>query len=239
MVSWVMGYMAAVNINVAETDILGNIDGEGMKAWVDNYCQAHPLDTVSKATGALAFELLGRTAEATSPTQPLSQSEVDAMRARLASLWDVKPGIEHPEELFVTVRIHLGRDRRLSAPPQVVSTGSSPRYQAAADAAIRAVLQGQPYEMLRDETYDQWKFMDIDFDPKKIFRALGSAAPSAVFRAFKIKNRLSGKCGPCSTVMPGHGGTTAVSESLTRLATDGTGCKRRRCQGAFATCRGF
>lgn len=101
----------------------------------------------------------------------LSQSELDAMRARLASLWNVQPGIEHPEELFVTVRIHLGPDRRLTQPPQVVSTGSSPRYQAAADAAVRAVLQGQPYNMLRTETYDQWKFMDIDFDPKSMFRS--------------------------------------------------------------------
>jgi outer membrane biosynthesis protein TonB len=101
----------------------------------------------------------------------LSQSELDAMRARLASLWNVQPGVEHPEELYVTVRIRLTPDRRLASPPQVVSTGSSPRYQAAADAAVRAVLQGQPYTMLRDETYEQWKYMDIDFDPKQMFRS--------------------------------------------------------------------
>jgi colicin import membrane protein len=101
----------------------------------------------------------------------LSQSELDAMRARLASLWNVQPGVEHPEELFVTIRIRLGPDRRLAAPPQIVSTGSSPRYQAAADAAVRAVLDGQPYTMLRDETYDQWKYMDIDFDPKQMFHS--------------------------------------------------------------------
>jgi colicin import membrane protein len=101
----------------------------------------------------------------------LSQSELDAMRARLANLWNVQPGVEHPEELFVTVRIRLNPDRRLAAPPQVVSTGSSPRYQAAADAAVRAVLQGQPYTMLRDETYEQWKYMDIDFDPKQMFHS--------------------------------------------------------------------
>ncbi len=101
----------------------------------------------------------------------LSQSELDAMRARLASLWNVQPGVEHPEELFVTVRIRLNPDRRLAAPPQVVSTGTSARYQAAADAAVRAVLEGQPYTMLRDETYEQWKYMDIDFDPKEMFRS--------------------------------------------------------------------
>jgi outer membrane biosynthesis protein TonB len=99
----------------------------------------------------------------------LSQSEMDAMRARLANLWNVQPGTERPEELFVTIRIRLNPDRRLAAPPQIVSNGSSPRYQAAADAAVRAVLQGQPYTMLRDETYEQWKYMDIDFDPKQMF----------------------------------------------------------------------
>lgn len=93
------------------------------------------------------------------------------MRARLASLWNVQPGVEHPEELYVTVRIRLNPDRRLAVPPQVISTGTSPRYQAAAEAAIRAVLQGQPYTMLRDETYEQWKYMDIDFDPKQMFRS--------------------------------------------------------------------
>jgi len=101
----------------------------------------------------------------------LSQSELDAMRARLASLWNVQPGTEHPEELYVTVRIRLNLDRRLAGPPQVISTGSSPRYQAAAEAAVRAVLQGQPYTMLREETYEQWKYMDIDFDPKQMFRS--------------------------------------------------------------------
>jgi hypothetical protein len=103
-------------------------------------------------------------------TQPLSQSELDAMRTRLAALWNVQPGVEHPEELYVTIRVRLNRERRLAAPPQIVSTGSSPRYQAAAEAAVKAVIQGQPYTMLRDETYEQWKYMDIDFDPRNVFR---------------------------------------------------------------------
>jgi hypothetical protein len=106
---------------------------------------------------------------ATSPATPLSQAEIKAMRVRLASLWNVQADAAHPEELRVTVRIRLNRNRRLAAPPQVVSSGTSPEYQAAADAAVRAVVQGQPYTMLRYETYEQWKYMDIDFDPKQMF----------------------------------------------------------------------
>ena len=101
----------------------------------------------------------------------LSQSELDALRARLTQLWNVQAGTERPEELIVDIHIRLTPDRRLAAPPEVVSHGSSPRYQAAAEAAMRAVLQGQPYDMLRTETYEQWKDMIVTFDPRQMFRS--------------------------------------------------------------------
>ena len=99
----------------------------------------------------------------------LSQSELDAMRARLTQLWNVQAGTERPEELVVEVRIRLTKERRLAAAPEVVSRGTSPRYQAAAEAAVRAVLQGQPYNMLRDETYAQWQDIVVTFDPRQMF----------------------------------------------------------------------
>jgi colicin import membrane protein len=101
----------------------------------------------------------------------LSQSELDAMRARLTQLWNVQAGTERPEELVVEVRIRLTRERRLAAAPEVVSRGTSPRYQAAAEAAVRAVLQGQPYNMLRDETYAQWQDIVVTFDPRQMFHS--------------------------------------------------------------------
>ncbi|MBI5262321.1 MAG: protein TolA [Bradyrhizobium sp.] len=109
------------------------------------------------------------TARGTAAT--LSMSEIDAFKARVRDNWNVPPGIEHPEEMVVTLRIQLGSDRRLTAPPQVMSRGNSPRYQAAVDAVVRAVLQGQPYMMFRTETYDLWKDIIIDFDPKEMFRS--------------------------------------------------------------------
>src|SRR3984893_3535464 len=84
----------------------------------------------------------------------LSQSALDAMRARLKGLWNVPAGIEHPEEMVVVVQVRLTPDRRLAAPPQIISRGTSPGYQVAAEAAVRALLQGQPFNMLRAETYD-------------------------------------------------------------------------------------
>src|ERR1700730_15033921 len=42
----------------------------------------------------------------------LSQSELDALRARLTKLWNVQAGTERPEELVVEVRIRVTRERR-------------------------------------------------------------------------------------------------------------------------------
>jgi hypothetical protein len=50
---WVAGYLSGVNMTSDKRDILGDTDGDGVMAWLDNYCQAHPLDKIIKATGSL------------------------------------------------------------------------------------------------------------------------------------------------------------------------------------------
>jgi type IV secretory pathway VirB10-like protein len=103
---------------------------------------------------------------ANAPT--LSQSELDAMRAKLRDHWSPDEAIfERPDQYVVLVRVQLGRDRRLTAPPQVVSTGSGPLYQATAEAAKRAILLSQPFDMLSLSTYDTWKDMEISFNPRE------------------------------------------------------------------------
>src|SRR6266487_1657273 len=100
----------------------------------------------------------------------LSLSELDALRARLAQLWTVPAGAKDPQELVVLVRIKLNRDGRLAAPPVVLSSGKSPLFMAARDSAIRALFRGQPYDMLKPEHYEQWKDVEITFDPRDMIR---------------------------------------------------------------------
>ena len=45
----------------------------------------------------------------------LSQSEIDALRARLMALWSPPVGVQDPNELIVNVTIKLRRDGRLAA----------------------------------------------------------------------------------------------------------------------------
>jgi colicin import membrane protein len=100
--------------------------------------------------------------------ETMSMSELDALRARLASLWNIPAGAKDPRELTVSVRIRLKPDGTLNGPPMVLTSGSSPLFAAARDSAIRAIFRGQPYEMLRPEHYELWKDIEITFDPQML-----------------------------------------------------------------------
>jgi len=100
----------------------------------------------------------------------LSLSELDALRARLAQLWTVPAGAKDPQELVVLIRIKLKPDGRLASPPIVLSSGKSPLFIAARDSAVRALFRGQPYDMLKPEHYEQWKDVEITFDPRDMIR---------------------------------------------------------------------
>jgi outer membrane biosynthesis protein TonB len=100
----------------------------------------------------------------------LSLSELDALRARLAQLWTVPAGAKDPQELVVLIRIKLKPDGTLAAAPIVLSSGKSALFIAARDSAVRALFRGQPYDMLKREHYEQWKDIEITFDPRDMIR---------------------------------------------------------------------
>lgn len=99
----------------------------------------------------------------------LSQSELDAMRARLMKLWNPPAGVQNPQELVVRIRIKLGRDGRLEGPPIVLTSGRGTIFETARDNAIRALFRGQPFNMLSPSTYETWKEIEITFDPRDMY----------------------------------------------------------------------
>jgi hypothetical protein len=47
---WVLGFLSGIAVMGDESvDPLRRMDAEGVWAWVDNYCQAHPIETISSA----------------------------------------------------------------------------------------------------------------------------------------------------------------------------------------------
>jgi len=122
-----------------------------------------------EATGDAINNTLALGAPAAVAAQ-LTQSELDALRARLAQLWNPPAGAQNPQELVVAIRMRLKPDGTLNGPPMVMTSGQSPSFMASRDSAVRAILRGQPFDMLRPETYEQWKDIEITFDPRDMIR---------------------------------------------------------------------
>ena len=102
----------------------------------------------------------------------VSRGELDELRAKLISLWNPPAGVSaHPDQYVVTIRIKLSGDHRLVGQPEVLTKGDGSLFEATRDSAVRAVLEGQPYDMLSLTTYDQWKEIDINFDPREVVGA--------------------------------------------------------------------
>ena len=95
----------------------------------------------------------------------LSQSEIDALRARLMALWSPPVGVQDPNELIVNVTVRLRPDGRLAAPPFARVNGRSVAAMASRDSALRAILTSQPFDMLKPENYERWKEIELTFDP--------------------------------------------------------------------------
>jgi outer membrane biosynthesis protein TonB len=99
----------------------------------------------------------------------LSQSEIDALRAKLMALWNPPVGMQEANNTQVTIRIRFKRDGTLATGPQVLTSGTGAQFDAMRDSAVRAVFVGQPYTMLRPDHYDIWKEIDFTFDTKQMF----------------------------------------------------------------------
>jgi TolA protein len=98
----------------------------------------------------------------------LTANDIAALSGQIGRCWNIPVGGLGAETIIVKIRIQLNRDGTLMRQPEIRNQGSSPFFQAAADAALRAVLQCQPYS-LPPEKYEAWKDLPLSFDPKKMF----------------------------------------------------------------------
>jgi len=100
----------------------------------------------------------------------LSQSEIDAFRRRITDCWSPPVGLDSAQELVVVFRVVFSPDGSVKQGPEVVGGRPNANGPAFAESAKRAILQCQPYTMLRKETYETWKDMELAFKPSDMFR---------------------------------------------------------------------
>jgi hypothetical protein len=46
---WVLGYLSGANMASAGPDFLRDREGDGLTAWIDNYCRRNPLHVITQA----------------------------------------------------------------------------------------------------------------------------------------------------------------------------------------------
>ena len=98
----------------------------------------------------------------------LSQTEIDALKRRLQQCWNPPAGIRDAGKMIVTLRVLFRRDGSVAAPPELVAGTPSVLGPAMAESAKRAILSCQPFTMLNPAHYDQWRDMEINFDPSEM-----------------------------------------------------------------------
>ena len=98
----------------------------------------------------------------------MSQSEIDALRARISSCWSPPPGVDAKSKVYIVLAVVFEADGSLA---QRADPGRRLRLVAwacLAESAKRALLSCQPFTMLKPEHYDQWKDLQLNFDPQEL-----------------------------------------------------------------------
>lgn len=91
------------------------------------------------------------------------------MRQAVSRCWNINAGLDGIQQMVVKVEVRLTRDGRLSGQPRVVNTQSSPVFRDAADSAVRALVQCEPYVLPPDKYEGGWEHMILTFDPARMF----------------------------------------------------------------------
>jgi colicin import membrane protein len=97
----------------------------------------------------------------------LSQSEIDALRARINECWNPPAAAASPDQdkLYIVLRVQFRPDGSIARDPSVIEGTASTLGPVLAESAKRALLGCQPFTMLKPEHFDQWKDIEIKFDP--------------------------------------------------------------------------
>jgi colicin import membrane protein len=125
-----------------------------------------PPVTTTKAKGPVAGAPEGRDNQLTASQRSL----LGAMMKRAVSrCWNVNSGLDGADKVVVEVEVRLQPDGRLLQAPRVMNSGPGPLFADAADSAVRALVQCEPYDLPKDLYAGGWDHMVVTFDPNRMF----------------------------------------------------------------------
>ena len=83
----------------------------------------------------------------------------------LVSSCGSSPGINPSEKISIVVRVFLNRDGTLAAAPQLLESNPSAKQQELMRDFASGLQKCQPYTMLPQDRYTQWKTLDLVVRP--------------------------------------------------------------------------
>jgi len=92
------------------------------------------------------------------------------MRQAVSRCWNINAGAQGIEKMVVRVEVKLTREGRLDGQPKVVNSMPGPLFSDAANSALRALVQCEPYDLPENLYEGGWDHMIVTFDPQAMFR---------------------------------------------------------------------
>ena len=71
--------------------------------------------------------------------------------------------------MVVKIDVRFSASGEVIGQPRVVNSNPSPIFRDAADSAVRALVQCQPYALPPDKFSGGWEHMILTFDPARMF----------------------------------------------------------------------
>jgi len=106
------------------------------------------------------------------PLRPLAISEIDLIRQQIRECWNLPAGAKDAENLSIEIGMAMNPDATVRE-ARILDQGrlqNDPFYRAAAESALRAVLNPRCNPLkLPLEKYNQWRKMILTFDPRDMF----------------------------------------------------------------------
>lgn len=116
-------------------------------------------------TGQGGEQALGRP---TGQASRLTQSEQDALAAAMRRCWNPPMAAMSTDGLTVRLMVSLNPNGSVNGQPQILSAITDDLVRSTALAAQRAVQQCGPYTMLPGDKYEEWRQVDVTFDPRDL-----------------------------------------------------------------------
>jgi colicin import membrane protein len=104
------------------------------------------------------------TAKGTAPA--LSASYLSALVGRIHECWQADAGGFQEDDVLIPITLSFRQDGNLAAPPLIEAAPKNDRERAVFEGARRAILACQPYTMLPQARYAEWKELPFMFHNK-------------------------------------------------------------------------